>query len=61
MDVQINSNASLKAEKILLEQAIGNIVNNALDFSPKSGTITIKSSQTNTAVSYTHLTLPTKA
>ena len=63
VDVQINSNASLKAEKILLEQAIGNIVNNALDFSPKSGTITIKSSQTNTAisVSYTHLTLPTKA
>ena len=51
IDIQINSNASIKAEKILLEQAIGNIVNNALDFSPNSGTITIKSSQTNAAIS----------
>ena len=51
IDIQINSNASLKAEKILLEQAIGNIVNNALDFSPNLGTITIKSSQTNAAIS----------
>ena len=51
IDIQINSNVSLKAEKILLEQAIGNIVNNALDFSPNSGTITIKSSQTNAAIS----------
>ena len=51
IDIQINSNASLKAEKILLEQAIGNIVNNALDFSPNSGTIIIKSSQTNAAIS----------
>ena len=50
-DIQINSSASLKAEKILLEQAIGNIVNNALDFSPSSGTITIKASQTNAAIS----------
>ena len=51
IDVQINSSASLKAEKILLEQAIGNIINNALDFSPSSGTITIKASQTNAAIS----------
>ena len=51
IDIQINSNASLKAEKILLEQAIGNIINNALDFSPSSGTITIKASQTNAAIS----------
>ena len=51
IDLQINSNASLKAEQILLEQAIGNIVNNALDFSPASGTITIKASQTNAAIS----------
>jgi two-component system sensor histidine kinase CreC len=51
IDLQINSGASLKAEKILLEQAIGNIINNALDFSPSSGTITIKASQTNAAVS----------
>ena len=51
IDLQINSGASLKAEKILLEQAIGNIINNALDFSPSSGTITIKASQTNAAIS----------
>ena len=46
-----SSNTTLKAEKILLEQAIGNILNNALDFSPKSGKITIKASQTNAAIS----------
>ena len=51
IDIQINSNTTLKAEKILLEQAIGNILNNALDFSPKSGKITIKASQTNAAIS----------
>jgi two-component system sensor histidine kinase CreC len=49
--LEISDKSSLKAEKILLEQAIGNIVNNALDFSPKSGIITIKASETNTAIS----------
>ena len=49
--LEINNKSLIKAEKILLEQAIGNIVNNALDFSPKSGTITIKASETNTAIS----------
>ena len=49
--LEINSNSFLSAEKILLEQAIGNILNNALDFSPKSGTITIKASETNTSIS----------
>ncbi|MEC7595653.1 MAG: ATP-binding protein, partial [Pseudomonadota bacterium] len=51
VDLQIHSSVTLKAEKILLEQAIGNVLNNALDFSPASGTITIKSSQTNAAIS----------
>ena len=51
IDIQINSHAKLKAERILLEQAIGNIVNNAIDFTPASGTITIKASQTNSAIS----------
>ena len=51
IDIQINSNATLKAEKILLVQAIGNIVNNALDFTPASGKISIKASQTNSAIS----------
>ena len=49
--LEINNKSLINAEKILLEQAIGNIVNNALDFSPKSGTITIKVSETNTAIS----------
>ena len=49
--LEISKKSLLKAEKILLEQAIGNIVNNALDFSPKSGTITIKASETNAAIS----------
>ena len=51
IDIQISSNATLNGEKILLEQAIGNIVNNALDFSPASGKITMKASQTNSAIS----------
>ena len=50
IDIQIRSNATLNGEKILLEQAIGNIINNALDFSPASGKITIKASQTNNAI-----------
>ncbi len=49
--LEISKKSLLIAEKILLEQAIGNIVNNALDFSPKSGVITIKVSETNTAIS----------
>ena len=49
--IEINSKTTIHAEKILLEQAIGNIINNALDFSPKKGTITIKASETNSAIS----------
>ena len=46
----IEKNITVYAEKILLEQALANILNNALDFSPKDGTITIKASESNTAV-----------
>ncbi len=46
----IEKNNTVFAEKILLEQALGNILENALEFSPKNGTITIKASETNTAV-----------
>ena len=46
----IENNITVFAEKILLEQALGNILNNALDFSPKDGTISIKASESNTAV-----------
>ena len=53
--LEVNSKSLISAEKILLEQAIGNIINNALDFSPKSGTITIKSSETNSSISITVL------
>jgi len=47
----IDKKSTVFAEKILLEQALGNILKNALDFSPKGGTITIKASESNTAVS----------
>ena len=47
---EIEKNSTVFAEKILLEQALGNILKNALDFSPKNGTITIKASETNSAV-----------
>jgi two-component system sensor histidine kinase CreC len=49
--LEIDKNITIFAEKILLEQAISNILNNALEFSPKAGTITFKASETNTAVS----------
>jgi two-component system sensor histidine kinase CreC len=49
--LEIDKTITIFAEKILLEQAISNILNNALEFSPKEGTITIKASETNTAVS----------
>jgi two-component system sensor histidine kinase CreC len=50
IELNIENNGEISAEKLLLEQAIGNIINNAIDFSPKGGTITIKASETNTAV-----------
>ena len=46
----VDKKSTVFAEKILLEQALGNILKNALDFSPKSGTIKIKASESNTAV-----------
>jgi two-component system sensor histidine kinase CreC len=46
----IDKKSKVFAEKILLEQALGNILKNALEFSPKAGTITIKASESNTAV-----------
>ena len=49
--IEIAKESTLHAEKILLGQALGNILNNALDFSPTGGTITIKASETNTAMS----------
>lgn len=49
--LEIDKTITVFAEKILLEQAISNILNNALEFSPKEGTITFKASETNTAVS----------
>ena len=46
----VDKKSTVFAEKILLEQALGNILKNALDFSPKGGTIKIKTSESNTAV-----------
>ena len=53
--LEIDRTITVFAEKILLEQAISNILNNALEFSPKGGTITFKASETNTAVLITVL------
>ena len=47
---EISDDIKVKAEGLLFEQAIANIINNAIDFSPDSGTITIKATQTNSAV-----------
>ena len=47
---EISDDIKVKAEGLLFEQAIGNIINNAIDFSPNSGTITVKATQTNSAV-----------
>ena len=46
----IDKKSTVFAEKILLEQALGNVLKNAIEFSPKGGTITIKASESNTAV-----------
>ena len=46
----VDKKSTVFAEKILLEQALVNILKNALDFSPKGGTIKIKTSESNTAV-----------
>ena len=47
---EISDDIKVKVEGLLFEQAIANIINNAIDFSPNSGTITIKATQTNSAV-----------
>jgi len=46
----IDKKSTVFAEKILLEQALGNILKNAIEFSPKGGTITVKASESNTSV-----------
>jgi len=46
----IDKKSTVFAEKILLEQALSNILKNALEFSPKASTINIKSSESNTFV-----------
>jgi len=46
----VDKKSTVFAEKILLEQALSNILKNALEFSPKASTINIKSSESNTFV-----------
>ncbi|HIG88856.1 MAG TPA: two-component system sensor histidine kinase CreC, partial [Candidatus Thioglobus sp.] len=50
VDYDIEREFSIKAEKLLAEQAIGNIIDNAIDFTPKGSTIEIKVSESNTCV-----------
>jgi len=46
----IDKKSTVFAEKILLEQALGNVLKNAIEFSPKGGKITVKASESNTSV-----------
>jgi two-component system sensor histidine kinase CreC len=46
----IERDFSIKVEKILVEQALSNIIDNAIDFTPVGSTISIKVSESNTHV-----------
>ena len=50
IEYDIDRDLSIKAEKLLAEQAIGNILDNAIDFTPKGSTIGIKASESNTHI-----------
>ncbi len=50
VEYEIDREFSVKVEKLLAEQAIGNIIDNAIDFTPVGSTIGIKASESNTHV-----------
>jgi two-component system sensor histidine kinase CreC len=50
LEYDIERDFSIKVEKLLAEQAVSNIIDNAIDFTPEESTITIKVSESNTVV-----------
>ena len=50
LEYDIERDFSIKVEKLLAEQAVSNIIDNAIDFTPEGSTITIKVSESNTVV-----------
>ena len=50
LDYEIDRDFSVSVEKLLAEQAIGNILDNAIDFTKEGSTITIKVNESNTTV-----------
>ncbi|WP_331344575.1 two-component system sensor histidine kinase CreC [Cellvibrio sp. UBA7661] len=47
LHINIDENASVHGEKFLLEQALSNLLDNALDFTPQGGEMTIQHTQEN--------------
>ena len=47
---EIERKFSIKAEKLLAEQAVSNIIDNAIDFTKENSTITIKVNESNTSI-----------
>lgn len=50
LEYTIEREFTIKAEKLLAEQALSNIIDNAIDFTPPNSTISIKVSESNTHV-----------
>lgn len=50
IEYTIERDFTIKAEKLLAEQALSNIIDNAIDFTPPDSTISIKVSESNTHV-----------
>jgi len=51
LEYDIEQDFSLKVEKLLAEQAIGNVIDNAIDFTPNDSTITIQVRESNKYIS----------
>jgi len=50
IEYNIERDFSINAEKLLAEQALSNIIDNAIDFTPPNSTISIKVSESNTHI-----------
>jgi two-component system sensor histidine kinase CreC len=50
LEYDIDRDFSLNVEKLLAEQAIGNVIDNAIDFTPNDSTITIQARELNKSI-----------